>query len=120
MILILSLISTLFGITFNIPSGGEICFAEDLDVGEAVKGLFQVVSEGERNIDFTITGPVNDTILKLTEVSSERFSFTGQNHGVYAMCAKNPATFSSKKLSLISTKISKSELGVIKNTKLNL
>jgi hypothetical protein len=112
-LIVLILVSLIFGITFNVPSGGEICFAEDLVIGEGVRGSFQVVSAGERNIDFVITGPANDSILNLSQVSDQRFSFVAQKQGIYKLCAKNPAAFSSKKLSIISAKVSKSALGMI-------
>lgn len=54
LLLYLLLISSLHSLTFTIPSGDEMCFFEELETDETLKGSFQIVRGGDRLVDFIV------------------------------------------------------------------
>jgi hypothetical protein len=59
-----------------------------------------------------VTGPANDSVLLLPNVSDERFSFNAPEDGIYKLCASSRHPFGSKSFSFVTEKVSSSSYGM--------
>ncbi|KAH7825918.1 putative p24 complex component [Monocercomonoides exilis] len=100
--------STLHALTFTVPAGQEMCFFEELEKDETMKGHFQVVRGGDRIIHFQIIDPKSEKVAEFKDSTDQRFSFVSQHEGIYKLCASNPSSFASKQFSLVTESVQRS------------
>ncbi len=97
--------------TFTVPAWQEVVRTVGLSEGNKVSGSINVTGGGN-DIDFYVTDPNGNTILRYDRATQTSFSFTATTTGTYTMHFDNSfSIFSSKSVTLDYT-ITKPILGL--------
>jgi hypothetical protein len=87
--------------TFTVPPGRKIVRTVDLNDGDRVSGSLSVVGGSGNDINFHVTDPDGNRILRHDRVTQTDFSFSASMTGTYRMHFDNSfSIFSSKSVTL--------------------
>jgi hypothetical protein len=87
--------------TFTVPAWQEVVRTAGLSEGDKVSGSITVSGGGGNDINFYVTDPNGNTILRYDRATQTSFSFTATTTGTYTMHFDNSfSIFSSKSVTL--------------------
>jgi len=116
LLLVLLSLSLIVGVaraeTFTVPPPQEITRTIGLSNGDRVSGSISVVGGSGNDIDFYVTDPDGNVILRYDRITQTSFSFSASTTGTYTMHFDNSfSIFSSKSVTLDYT-VTESILGL--------
>lgn len=79
---------------------------------DGVSGSFSVVSDDETGINFFILSPLNQTILRYSNVGPKSFSFTAEATGDYELHFDNSVSSSSAKTVALNYNVTHYTMGM--------
>ncbi len=85
---------------FTVPSQSEATRTLDLEQDDRVAVGFTVVGESTNELNFYITDPYGNTILRYDEVGQKSFSFQASTPGIYVLHFDNSHSLEKKTVML--------------------
>lgn len=99
-------------VTFTVPATQEFVSTILLDGGDKVAGSINVSGGSGNDIDFYVTDPNGNTILRYDRATQTSFSFAASITGTYTMHFDNSFSWFSSKSVTLNYSITKSILGL--------
>jgi hypothetical protein len=97
--LILTLLtSTACGVNFELPSGREECFYEDVHEGTSINGAFAVVAGAHLDIDVFVWAPDGRQLYAVNHEGEGHFTIRADKDGTYKFCFSNKMSVMSHKV----------------------
>jgi hypothetical protein len=85
--------------TVPVPAGQTVFRSVDLNVEDEVSGRISVIGGESDDIDFTVLGPSNQTVLSTQRVSVTNFKFSASEKGIYLFIFDNSFSSDDKTVS---------------------
>jgi len=78
-------------VRFEVPSGRERCIFDVLRKDQLATGEYGVdsASDGNVNVDISVTGPNGEEVFSKRKTDSGKFGFAAMSHGEHTICVKN-------------------------------
>lgn len=118
--LILLLFSVIVGIvkaeTFTVPPSQEVTRSIGLANGDKVSGSLSVVGGSGNDVNFYVTDPNGNTILRYDRATQTSFSFSVSTTGTYTMHFDNSFSWFSSKTVTLDYSVTKSIAGIPQET----
>lgn len=78
-------------VTFDVKASNEQCFFERTTPGQKIHASFEVVSGGNREIDFKVIDSKSDLVYEVKKKKDGTLQFYSLNTGTYTFCFSNQA-----------------------------
>eukprot|EP00700_Malawimonas_jakobiformis_P002605 EC724547.1.p1 GENE.EC724547.1~~EC724547.1.p1 ORF type:complete len:196 (+),score=43.89 EC724547.1:61-648(+) len=104
LLVIIACVAFASALTIPVDANREECVFEDVDVGQKVTVSYQVTGGGSRDIDVNVYGPDDKAVYNAQKQSDGKFTFAGQQKGIYRVCFSNKmSSVSAKMVSFFTT-----------------
>lgn len=98
--------------TFTVPPGRDITRSLQLNNEDKVSGSISVVGGAGNDVNFFVTDPNGNTILRCDRATQTSFSFTASISGTYILHFDNSFSIISSKSVTLSYRISRAVYGI--------
>jgi p24 family protein beta-1 len=92
------LTSTACGVNFELPSGREECFYEDVHEGTSINGAFAVVAGAHLDVDVFVWAPDGRQLYAANHEGEGNFAIRADRDGTYKFCFSNKMSVMSHKV----------------------